>query len=74
MTTGTASALIGRDLEVEKLTRLIGRARTAGQALVVIGDPGIDKSALSNAGQYEAAYSQLRRLFEPSDPSFHQRE
>lgn len=31
-------------------------------------------AALSNAGQYEAAYPQLRRLFEPSDPSFHQRE
>ncbi len=31
-------------------------------------------AALSNAGRYDAAYPQLRRLFEPSDPSFHQRE
>jgi tetratricopeptide (TPR) repeat protein len=31
-------------------------------------------AALSNAGRYDAAYPELRRLFEPSDPSFHQRE
>jgi hypothetical protein len=31
-------------------------------------------AALSDAGRHDAAYSQLRRLFEPSDPSFHQRE
>jgi hypothetical protein len=31
-------------------------------------------AALSNAGQYEAAYLELRKLFDPSDPSFHQRE
>ena len=31
-------------------------------------------AALSSAGEYDAAYPQLRRLFEPSDPSFHQRE
>jgi tetratricopeptide (TPR) repeat protein len=31
-------------------------------------------AALSNAGRYDAAYPHLRRLFEPSDPSFHQRE
>jgi tetratricopeptide (TPR) repeat protein len=31
-------------------------------------------AALSNAGRYEDAYPHLRRLFEPSDPSFHQRE
>jgi tetratricopeptide (TPR) repeat protein len=31
-------------------------------------------AALSNAGRYDEAYPQLRRLFEPSDPTFHQRE
>ena len=31
-------------------------------------------AALSNTGRYDEAYPQLRRLFEPSDPSFHQRE
>ena len=31
-------------------------------------------AALSNAGCYNDAYPQLRRLFEPSDPSFHQRQ
>ena len=62
MTTGTASALIGRDLEVEKLTELIGRARTAGQALVVIGDPGIGKSALLDAARDAARASGFRVL------------
>lgn len=31
-------------------------------------------AALSNAGRHDVAYPQLRRLFEPSDPSFYQRE
>ena len=31
-------------------------------------------AALSSTGRYDEAYPQLRRLFEPSDPSFHQRE
>jgi hypothetical protein len=31
-------------------------------------------AALSNAGRYDAAYPQLRQLFEPSSPSFHQRQ
>jgi hypothetical protein len=31
-------------------------------------------AALVSAGQHAAAYLELRRLFEPSDPSFHQRE
>ena len=29
---------------------------------------------MSNAGRYDAAYPQLRQLFEPSSPSFHQRQ
>lgn len=31
-------------------------------------------AALVTTGQYAAAYPQLRRLFDPADPSFHQRE
>jgi hypothetical protein len=31
-------------------------------------------AALATTGKHAAAYTQLRRLFEPSDPSFHQRE
>jgi len=31
-------------------------------------------AALAAAGQHAAAYRELRRLFEPADPSFHERE
>ena len=31
-------------------------------------------TALAATGHYEAAYHELRRVFEPTDPSFHQRE
>ena len=31
-------------------------------------------AALVTTGQYAAAYPELRRLFDPADPSFHQRE
>ena len=51
MAAATAPALIGRDREVRALTELIGNGTTAGQALVVIGDPGIGKSALLGAAQ-----------------------
>jgi tetratricopeptide (TPR) repeat protein len=51
MGAATAPALIGRDREVGALTELIGKATKAGQALVVIGDPGIGKSALLGAAQ-----------------------
>jgi hypothetical protein len=46
--------LIGRDQEVQALTELIGRGMRAGQALVVIGDPGIGKSALLGAARHAA--------------------
>jgi hypothetical protein len=51
MAAATAPALIGRDREVRALTELIGKATKAGQALVIIGDPGIGKSALLGAAQ-----------------------
>ncbi len=51
MAAATAPALIGRDREVRALTELIGKATKAGHALVVIGDPGIGKSALLGAAR-----------------------
>jgi hypothetical protein len=51
MAADTVAALIGRDREVRALTELIREATTAGQALVVIGDPGIGKSALLGAAR-----------------------
>jgi predicted ATPase len=51
MAAATAPALIGRDREVRALTELAGKAAKAGQALVVIGDPGIGKSALLGAAR-----------------------
>jgi len=62
MTAGTAPALIGRDREVRALTELIGRGEKSGQALVVIGDPGIGKSALLGATQDAARAAGFRVL------------
>src|SRR6516225_3825976 len=62
MTAGTAPALIGRDREVRALTELIGKGEKAGQALVVIGDPGIGKSALLGAAQDAARAAGFRVL------------
>lgn len=38
--------LFGRDAEIRELSGLIGRAATAGQAVAMIGEPGIGKTAL----------------------------
>jgi hypothetical protein len=62
MAADTAPALIGRDQEVRALTELIGRGTTAGQALVVIGDPGIGKSALLGAARDAARAAGFRVL------------
>jgi hypothetical protein len=58
----TAPALIGRDREVETLTDLVAKAAQAGQALVVIGDPGIGKSALLGAARDAARAAGFRVL------------
>jgi tetratricopeptide (TPR) repeat protein len=52
--TGTAPALIGRDQELRVLTGLIGESTRAGRALVIVGDPGIGKSALLGAARESA--------------------
>ena len=62
MAADTPPALIGRDREVQALTELIGKATTAGQALVVIGDPGIGKSALLGVAQDAARAAGFRVL------------
>ena len=46
MTASAASVLIGRDAEVRALRKLIAQGTRNGQALVILGDPGIGKSAL----------------------------
>jgi len=50
----TASALIGRHREVQELTDLLRKAPVAGQSVVLIGDPGIGKSALLGAAEDHA--------------------
>jgi tetratricopeptide (TPR) repeat protein len=54
--------LVGRDRELAVLAGLIARGRTAGQALVLIGDPGIGKSALLTAVEAEARAAGYRVL------------
>src|SRR5262249_11920150 len=58
----TASALVGRQREVEILTALLGNASAAGRSLVLIGDPGIGKSALLSAASEQARTSGFRVL------------
>ena len=58
----TASALIGRRREVQALTELLGKAPAAGQSAVLLGDPGIGKSALLDAAEEQARRNGLRVL------------
>ncbi len=50
----TAPRLIGRDQEVRVLDELILEGRVQGQAAVVVGEPGIGKSALLAAAEARA--------------------
>lgn len=43
-------ALIGRDVELDRIDRAIGDAQRQGAALLVVGEPGIGKSSLVRAG------------------------
>src|SRR6516225_21763 len=58
----TASALIGRQREVQVLTDLLGNASAAGRSVALIGDPGIGKSALLGAAAEQARRSGFRVL------------
>jgi tetratricopeptide (TPR) repeat protein len=62
MAAGTASVLIGREREVQALTELIGNGTETGQALVILGDPGIGKSALLGAALDAARAAGFRVL------------
>src|SRR3954453_17417829 len=42
-------AVVGREVELDRLNRLIEGAHERGDALVLIGDPGIGKSTLLQA-------------------------
>jgi hypothetical protein len=58
----TASTLIGRQHEAQELTELLGRTPAAGQSVVLLGDPGIGKSALLGAAGEQARSSGFRVL------------
>jgi hypothetical protein len=62
MTAGTVRVLIGRNREVLALTGLIDKGTKTGQALVVLGDPGIGKSALLGAARDTARAAGFRAL------------
>jgi len=57
-----APRLLGRNRELAVLAGLIAVGREEGQALVVIGDPGIGKSALLAAAEAEARAAGYRVL------------
>jgi DNA-binding CsgD family transcriptional regulator len=54
--------LVGREDETERLCSLVDAASAGGGALVVVGDPGIGKSALLNVAKEHAARTGLTVL------------
>jgi hypothetical protein len=58
----TASVLVGRQREVQELTDLLRKVPAAGQSAVLIGDPGIGKSALLGAAEDQARRDGFRVL------------
>lgn len=59
---GARSELIGRDGEAERLSNLIDHLRDGGDALLVIGEAGIGKSALLNHAGVGARALGMRTL------------
>ncbi len=59
---GAPSELIGRDGEAERLSNLIDHLRDGGDALLVIGEAGIGKSALLNHAGVRARALAMRTL------------
>ncbi|MGO9822370.1 MAG: ATP-binding protein [Solirubrobacteraceae bacterium] len=59
---GAPSELIGRDGEAERLSNLIDHLRDGGDALLVIGEAGIGKSALLNHAGVRARALGMRTL------------
>jgi predicted ATP-dependent serine protease len=59
----TPAALVGRGPECATLDRLLGEIRNgASRSLVVLGDPGIGKSALLDYAAAAAAGSRVIRV------------
>jgi hypothetical protein len=58
----TAPALVGRRQELEAISGIIARTASQGQALVIVGDPGIGKSALLAAAEQAARAAGFRVL------------
>src|SRR6478672_303063 len=58
----TASELIGRDSEIAAVESLLARIGDGGGSLLVLGDPGIGKSALAEIAGRRAAERGMRVL------------
>ena len=58
----TSTRLVGREREIQALGDLIGRGLTEGRTLVVLGDPGIGKSALLGEAESTARAAGYRVL------------
>jgi hypothetical protein len=54
--------LVGRDAELALIADFTARIATSGDALVLLGDPGVGKSALLDAAALRAQASQIRVL------------
>src|SRR6185295_757785 len=57
-----ASELVGRDPEIAAVESLLARIRDGGGSLLVLGDPGIGKSALAAVASRRAADRGMRVL------------
>src|SRR4029077_61480 len=57
-----ASELVGRDPEISAVESLLSRIRDGGGSLLVLGDPGIGKSALAAVASRRAADRGMRVL------------
>ena len=52
---GVAEFLFGRSSELATITAFVGRARIGGEALLLLGEPGVGKTALLDAAASAAA-------------------
>jgi predicted ATPase len=59
---GVAGGLVGRDGEIQLLVSFLDRAAQDGAALLVLGDPGVGKTALLDAAAGTAARAGARVL------------
>jgi hypothetical protein len=58
----TAAPIIGRDQELRVIAGIIAKASHQGQAVTIVGDPGIGKSALVGAAEESAGAAGYRVL------------